>query len=206
MARCRFTRGTVAEGRTKPGGTNPDLSLKADRGLGATGIATLRVRAGIRLSDAKYVLCARHRPLSSRTAVRPQSANRTKPVEVRVCATARPVELGLYGARHHTADGAANRCIAEAGHPAPPASCKRTLVARGRQLLRALRLLPRPIIALHFHHVDPTTKSFPMSTASGKSIAAYREEAKKCVLVCANCHCEIEAGIVDSPPPGTTFE
>jgi len=62
------------------------------------------------------------------------------------------------------------------------------------------------IIALQFHHVDPSAKSFPMSTASGKSLAAYREEARKCVLVCANCHCEIEQGLVLAAPPGATFE
>ncbi|TMM05858.1 MAG: hypothetical protein E6G10_01630 [Actinobacteria bacterium] len=54
---------------------------------------------------------------------------------------------------------------------------------------------------LQFHHVDPATKSFRMSTASGKSLASYREETKKCVLVCANCHGEIEAGLIESPPP-----
>jgi hypothetical protein len=32
-----------------------------------------------------------------------------------------------------------------------------------------------------------------MSMASGKSLAAYRVEAKKCMLVCANCHGELEA-------------
>jgi hypothetical protein len=25
------------------------------------------------------------------------------------------------------------------------------------------------------------------------------------VLVCANCHGEIESGVIASPPPGTTF-
>lgn len=54
----------------------------------------------------------------------------------------------------------------------------------------------RCIANLHFHHIDPTVKSFAMSTATGKSLAAYREEAKKCRLVCANCHGEIEAGMV----------
>jgi cytochrome c553 len=39
----------------------------------------------------------------------------------------------------------------------------------------------------------------------GKSIAAYREEAKKCVLVCANCHGEIESGLIESPPPGARY-
>lgn len=50
--------------------------------------------------------------------------------------------------------------------------------------------------ALDFHHVDPTQKSFGISH-KGVTIAFTRalEEAKKCVLVCANCHREIEAGI-----------
>jgi hypothetical protein len=56
---------------------------------------------------------------------------------------------------------------------------------------------------LCFHHVDPTTKSFGVTTARGKSLATYLEEARKCVLVCANCHGEIEAGVIPSPPAGT---
>jgi hypothetical protein len=59
----------------------------------------------------------------------------------------------------------------------------------------------RTILSLHFHHVNPADKSFPMSMATGRSLAAYRSEATKCVLVCANCHGEIEAGLIPSPPP-----
>ena len=58
---------------------------------------------------------------------------------------------------------------------------------------------------LHFHHVDPSSKSFSMHMGVGRSLAAYRDEARKCVLVCANCHGEIEAGIVPSPPAGASF-
>ena len=61
----------------------------------------------------------------------------------------------------------------------------------------------RCIINLHFHHVDPAQKAFRMSSHIGRSLAAFREEAKKCVLVCANCHGEIEAGLIQSPPAGT---
>jgi len=57
----------------------------------------------------------------------------------------------------------------------------------------------RCIVNLHFHHMDPATKSFAMSMATGKSIAAYRAEMRKCVLVCANCHGEIEAGLAAVP-------
>jgi hypothetical protein len=57
--------------------------------------------------------------------------------------------------------------------------------------------------SLHFLHVDPASKSFNMTMATGKSEAAYLAEASKCALVCANCHGEIEAGITESPPaPG----
>ena len=52
------------------------------------------------------------------------------------------------------------------------------------------------MVNLHFHHVDPATKSFALSVASGKGLAKLRAEAKKCVLVCANCHGEIESGVI----------
>jgi hypothetical protein len=58
---------------------------------------------------------------------------------------------------------------------------------------------------LHFHHVDPTAKAFNMHMGVGKSLASFREEAKKCVLVCANCHGEIESGLIASPPPGSGY-
>jgi hypothetical protein len=44
-----------------------------------------------------------------------------------------------------------------------------------------------------------------MTVAIGKSIANFRAEAKKCVLVCANCHGEIEAGVIKSPPAGGKY-
>lgn len=44
-----------------------------------------------------------------------------------------------------------------------------------------------------------------MSMAAGKSEAAYRAEMAKCVLVCANCHGEIETGMRASPAAGARF-
>jgi hypothetical protein len=58
---------------------------------------------------------------------------------------------------------------------------------------------------LVFHHVDPSKKSFGLSMGTTKALRAYREEAKKCVLVCNNCHGEIEAGLITSPAPGSRF-
>ena len=47
--------------------------------------------------------------------------------------------------------------------------------------------------ALHFHHVDPTTKNFGISEAisDGYPKEEIEAEIKKCVLICANCHVEI---------------
>lgn len=52
---------------------------------------------------------------------------------------------------------------------------------------------------LSFHHVDPKTKSFGISTGGHRySLDKVFEEAKKCILVCANCHGEIHDGLVDA--------
>jgi transposase len=54
--------------------------------------------------------------------------------------------------------------------------------------------------ALQFHHVDPATKSFGLGVRGiTRSIAKLREEASKCVLLCANCHAELEVGAVELP-------
>jgi hypothetical protein len=51
--------------------------------------------------------------------------------------------------------------------------------------------------ALQFHHVDPTRKVLPVSMAGvTRAIDVLREEARKCVLLCANCHAEVEGGVV----------
>lgn len=54
--------------------------------------------------------------------------------------------------------------------------------------------------ALEFHHVDPRAKSFAISVdGMPRSIAAMRAEAAKCVLLCRNCHAEVENGVTQLP-------
>ncbi len=49
--------------------------------------------------------------------------------------------------------------------------------------------------ALEFHHVDPATKAFAIAFQGvTRSIERARAEAAKCVLLCSNCHAEVEAG------------
>jgi len=52
--------------------------------------------------------------------------------------------------------------------------------------------------ALEFHHLDPKAKQFQI-TSHTRSLARLREEASKCVLLCSNCHAEVEAGIAAVP-------
>jgi predicted HNH restriction endonuclease len=50
--------------------------------------------------------------------------------------------------------------------------------------------------ALEFHHKDPSQKDFHVSTTG---IHKAREEVKKCILVCSNCHMELHGGIIPIP-------
>lgn len=57
--------------------------------------------------------------------------------------------------------------------------------------------------ALQFHHLDPKVKRFRLSEQGvTRSLARLREEAKKCVLLCANCHAEVEGGVAIVPADG----
>jgi transposase len=54
----------------------------------------------------------------------------------------------------------------------------------------------KSVAALHFHHVDPAEKAFGLSgNGATRSIKRARAEAAKCVVLCANCHAEVEAGL-----------
>ena len=51
--------------------------------------------------------------------------------------------------------------------------------------------------ALHFHHRDMSTKEFSLSHKKRYSFEYLKGELDKCILVCANCHSEIHAKLVD---------
>jgi transposase len=58
----------------------------------------------------------------------------------------------------------------------------------------------RCVRALEFHHLDPETKQFELGyRGCTRSLASPRAEASKCVLLCSNCHAEVEAGISAVP-------
>ena len=85
--------------------------------------------------------------------------------------------------------------------------CRQEAVARRRKTIKALLVAEhggqcvscgydKEPSALHFHHVDPETKSFALGMAGlTRALETVRAEAAKCVLLCARCHAEVEAGV-----------
>lgn len=91
------------------------------------------------------------------------------------------------------------------------AKCRTEAVARRRRKVKEILIAEaggacaicgyaRHPAALQFHHVDPGTKSFGLGVRGiTRSIERLRAEAAKCVLLCANCHAELEVGEVELP-------
>ena len=98
-------------------------------------------------------------------------------------------------ARHATPGGPAARfrCVrCRSEHVAGVAARSSARWSRGRRPVRAL-WLRRYVGALQFHHLDPVSKWFALSRRGAtRSLAEARAEAAKCVLLCANCHAEVE--------------
>jgi len=91
------------------------------------------------------------------------------------------------------------------------AKCRQAAVSRWRRRAK-LRLIEaaggrcilcgycREPRALHFHHLDPTEKRYVVSRCGHtRNFAEALAEARKCVLLCANCHAEVEAGMATVP-------
>jgi transposase len=99
--------------------------------------------------------------------------------------------------------------------------CRSEAVSRRRRRVKAILVseaggccricgYDRNMRGLHFHHLDPSHKRLSIN-AKGVALAleTLRTEARKCVLLCSNCHAEVEDGIVAIPlgpidryPPG----
>lgn len=89
--------------------------------------------------------------------------------------------------------------------------CRVDAVSRRRRKVKAILVAEaggacsicgydRCLGALEFHHLDPTQKRMEVN-AKGVALAleTLRGEAEKCVLLCANCHVEVERGLVPLP-------
>ena len=76
---------------------------------------------------------------------------------------------------------------------------KATLVAEAGGRCR-LCGYDRCVSALEFHHLDPATKRLGIAAGGlSRSLAVLRAEIAKCVLLCSNCHAEVESGVRSVP-------
>jgi transposase len=58
----------------------------------------------------------------------------------------------------------------------------------------------RCVSALAFHHLDPSSKRLGISAGGlTLSLDTVRAETAKCVLLCSNCHAEVESGVLLVP-------
>jgi hypothetical protein len=65
----------------------------------------------------------------------------------------------------------------------------------------------RHVAALEFHHLDRAAKEFHLSKDGvARSLKRARAEAAKCILLCANCHAEVEAGYTPVPERRTDVQ
>lgn len=51
--------------------------------------------------------------------------------------------------------------------------------------------------SLHFHHLRDKSFKVQIRALLNKAINKHKEEKTKCVLLCANCHGEVHAGLLE---------
>lgn len=101
----------------------------------------------------------------------------------------------------HLRSGAIKSCgclIAKPTHPvvAFRKRIKIALVEAFGHKCACCGLVDNPII-YDFHHLDPKTKEFGIANATTtRSKQAYFKEAKKCIMLCSNCHRKIENNLI----------
>ena len=161
--------------------------------LVAEGLSVPRIAARLGISPAMVRRWLRHHGLETR-----QTQNR-RLARVALASGARQVELicARHGLTTHVLEhGRSYRCSA----------CRAERVAEHRRRVKRLLLAEaggrcaacgydRCEAALQFHHLDPAEKEFHLSLRGiTRSLDRVRAEARKCVVLCATCHAEVEAG------------
>jgi len=163
--------------------------------LVAAGLSTREIAARVERSQATVRHWLRVYGLRTRGWRRPTHEETYE--TNRVCAVHGPTTFVRYGRSDHL------RCL----------QCRRQRVSDRRRRIKSILLAEaggrcqlcgydRSPSALHFHHVDPAEKSFGLALRGvTRSLDRCRAEARKCVLLCANCHAEVEAGVARLPFP-----
>ena len=192
--------GLEAVGREKHAAKGPlkreQLAPLVEAGVSIGEIAETLVRskATVRYWLMRYGLRT-HGKRSQRAAQQARSAKRAGLVCVRM-------HCGRHGESEHYLDGRGYyRCK----------QCRSDAVARRRRKVKAILVTEaggcccicgydRSMRALHFQHLEPALKRHEIN-AKGVAVALdkLRAEACKCVLLCSNCHAEVEDRMVSIP-------
>lgn len=184
MAKHGLVAAKRAEHMARGGVERDRLSGLVDRGMSAGEIA---LEVGLSKTTVRHWL--REYGLVTQWAARRQASLEGRPTMVLSCPRHGATPFRLQGRGGYRCA----RCVAEA-------------VSRRRRKVKQILVeeaggscvncgYRRCISALSFHHLDPTEKSYSLSQRGvTRSLAKARAKASKCVLLCANCHAEIEAG------------
>ena len=152
------------------------------------GLSVRRIAAelGVSYATVQHWL-KRHELKTARARARRTEARET----VRTCRKHGLTTFGAYGPNdHHRCELCRKQRVV-----ARRRAIKATLVAEAGGCC-ALCGYDRHPRALHFHHLDPTTKAFGLAFSGvARSLIRARAEAAKCVLLCSNCHAEVEDGV-----------
>jgi hypothetical protein len=192
--------GLTANGRDKyspQGGLNRgqlEALVKAGATLDEIASTVARSERTVRDWLARYGLSTNgrsgRRPIVRREVVEQAIAAGTRTITAE-CHRHGETEFAIVGSEHLA------RCKA----------CRAEAVARRRRRVKEILVeeaggschlcgYDRCIAALHFHHRDPSTKTFGVAARGiTRAIEQVRAEVEKCVLLCSNCHAEVEAGV-----------
>ena len=177
-ARRHRARAAASARRGRPVDASDRRALRRQRDDGPA------LAAAARAQDAACALRPARRPAAGRSS----SANARATAGARSCASAPRAATAARAAtprRSATGAGASRRFSSR--RPAGGASTCGFDAYVG---------------ALQFHHLDPATKAFEVSRQGiTRSLQRLRLEARKCVLLCANCHAMVEAGLLTLPVP-----
>jgi DNA-binding transcriptional ArsR family regulator len=155
------------------------------------GLSTREMSTQLGLSQSTVRHWLRKYRLRTERARRRNAVHSGAPMETMTCRRHGPTIFRLEGR-------GAYRC----------ARCRSEAVAKRRRRLKQILVedaggrcmlcgYDRYVGALEFHHRDPESKEFGIGNRGlTRSLEAVRAEAAKCVLLCANCHSEVEGGIV----------
>lgn len=157
--------------------------------LVAEGLSVRAIAAALGVSYATVQHWLKRHGLKTARAARPRSPE-ARTVQ-RTCPKHGLTDFVRYSAHDH------HRCE----------RCRKERVVARRRQVKALLVAEaggrcvlcgydRHPAALHFHHRDPAEKEFGLGVRGvARALERCRAEARKCVLLCANCHAEVEAGV-----------